>query len=211
MKDSVINKIFENNKQWIKEKVAKEKDYFEKLSMGQTPEILYIGCSDSRVAFEETIGAKPGEVFVLRNIANMVNNLDVSATSVINYAVKHLVVNDIVVCGHYQCGGVKAAMLQEDLGILNPWLRNIRDVYRIHREELNSITDENERYDRLIEINVIEQCVNVMKIASVQKAIKSRGLAIHAWIFDVRTGRLIDLKLNTKSILRSLTEIYKLI
>lgn len=211
MKPNTINKIFDNNKKWINEKINTDKDYFTKLALGQQPEILYIGCSDSRVAFEETIGAKPGEIFVLRNIANMVNNLDVSATSVINYAVKHLSVNDIIVCGHYQCGGVRAAMLQEDLGILNPWLRNIRDVYRIHREELNRISNEEAKYDRLIEINVIEQCVNVMKIASVQKAIKSRGLSIHAWIFDVRTGELKDLKLDTKTILASVTEIYKLV
>lgn len=211
MKNTVINKIFENNKAWIEKKTNIDKDYFKKLALGQKPEILYIGCSDSRVAFEETIGAKPGEVFVLRNIANMVNNLDVSATSVINYAVKHLGVNDIVVCGHYECGGVRAAMIQEDLGILNPWLRNIRDVYRIHIKELNSIKNEDERYDRLIEINVIEQCINVMKIASVQKAIASRGLSIHAWVFDVRTGKLLDLKLDMKKILDELTAIYKLV
>lgn len=211
MKTDRIENIFNNNRKWVQQKKASEADYFEKLALGQSPEILYIGCSDSRVAFEETIGAKPGEVFVLRNIANMVNNLDFSATSVINYAVKHLSVNDIVVCGHYQCGGVRAAMIQEDLGILNPWLRNIRDIYRIHKNELNAITNENDRYDRFVELNVIEQCVNVMKIASVQKAINSRKLAIHAWVFDVRTGELKDLKLDTKSILASLTEIYKLL
>lgn len=211
MKRDKTENIFHNNRNWIKLKKATEPDYFKKLALGQSPEILYIGCSDSRVAFEETIGAKPGEVFVLRNIANMVNNLDFSATSVINYAVKHLNVNDIVVCGHYQCGGVRAAMLQEDLGIMNPWLRNIRDIYRIHKNELNSINDENQRYDRFVELNVIEQCVNVMKIASVQKAIDNRKLAIHAWVFDVRTGELKDLKLDTKSILTSLTEIYKLV
>lgn len=211
MKTDKVENIFNNNRKWIELKKANEPDYFKKLALGQSPEILYIGCSDSRVAFEETIGAKPGEVFVLRNIANMVNNLDFSATSVINYAVKHLMVNDIVVCGHYQCGGVRAAMLQEDLGIMNPWLRNIRDIYRIHKNELNEIKDENERYDRFVELNVIEQCVNVMKIASVQKAINTRKLAIHAWVFDVRTGELKDLKLDTKSILTSLTEIYKLV
>lgn len=211
METTVIENIFSNNIKWVEKKQNEDVHYFKKLSLGQKPDILYIGCSDSRVAFEETIGAKPGEVFVLRNIANMVNNLDVSATSVINYAVKHLGVSDIVVCGHYACGGVRAAMLQEDLGILNPWLRNIRDVYRIHIEELNSITDIDKRYDRLVEINVIEQCINVMKIASVQKAISSRGLTIHAWVFDVRTGKLIDLKLNMKKILDSITEIYKLV
>ncbi len=206
----MLDEMFKNNLTWIEKNLKEDKDFFKKLALGQQPHILYIGCSDSRVVFEDIIGAKPGEVFALRNIANMVNNLDVSATSVINYAVKHLHVNDIVICGHYQCGGVKAAMLQEDLGILNPWLRNIRDVFRIHRDELNAIKDEESKYDRLIEVNVIEQCTNLMKIASVQKAIKARGLLIHAWVFDVKTGLLKDLKLDQNEVLEDITEIYNL-
>ena len=131
-----------------------DSDYFDNLSKGQNPDILYIGCSDSRVTAEELMGVSPGDVFVHRNIANMVPNTDLSAMSVIDYAILHLQVIHIVVCGHYYCGGVKAAMQSKDLGILNPWLRNIRDVYRIHKEELNNIQDEEQRYKRLVELNV---------------------------------------------------------
>ena len=137
-----IQRIFENNREWIARKLSEDKDYFKKLSASQNPRILYIGCSDSRVSAEELMGVGPGDVFVHRNIANMVPNNDLSAMSVINYAVNYLKVEKIVVCGHYECGGVKAAMQSADLGILNPWLRNIRDVYRIHRKELDSIKDE---------------------------------------------------------------------
>ena len=160
-------KIFENNRAWVNEKLTLDQDYFKDLSKGQNPEILYIGCSDSRVTAEELMGAKPGEAFIHRNIANMVSNLDLSSMSVINYAVVYLNVKHIVVCGHYYCGGVKAAMDSADLGILNPWLRNIRDVYRIHKTELLAIKDEEEKYKRLVELNVQEQCVNVLKTAEV--------------------------------------------
>jgi carbonic anhydrase len=130
--------------------------------------------------------------------------------SVLNYAVRHLKVNHIVVCGHYYCGGVKAAMQASDLGILNPWLRNIRDVYRLHKEELNAISNEDERYNRLIELNVQEQCINLIKTAAVQQAHKERGLLVHGWVFDIRSGRLIDLKIDFPNILASIMEIYKL-
>src|SRR5690606_16925458 len=128
--------------------------YFEKLAAGQKPTILYIGCSDSRVTAEEIIGLKPGEAFVHRNVANLVSNVDLNVMSVINYAVTHLEVQYIIICGHYECGGVKAAMQSADLGILNPWLRNIRDIYRLHKDELNAIEDIDKRYERLIELNV---------------------------------------------------------
>src|SRR5512133_2296015 len=164
-----IDQIFRNNQQWISEKLKIDSEYFKNLSLGQNPEVLYIGCSDSRVTAEELMGARPGEVFVHRNIANMVANSDLSAMSVINYAVSHLKVRHIVVCGHYYCGGVKAAMQSADLGILNPWLRNIRDVYRLHRAELDAIQNEDQRYNRLVELNVQEQCVNVIKTSDVQK------------------------------------------
>ncbi|MCE3259480.1 MAG: carbonic anhydrase, partial [Bacteroidetes bacterium] len=143
-----IEDVFKNNQKWIDEKLSLSADYFEKLSKGQSPEFLYIGCSDSRVTAEEIMGVQPGEVFVHRNIANLVNNIDLNAHSVITYAVRDLKVNHVVVCGHYNCGGVKAAMQPTDMGILNPWLRNIRDVYRLHKEELNAIKDESKRYDR---------------------------------------------------------------
>jgi len=205
-----IAEVFVNNEKWIREKLESNKDYFNDLSKGQAPEFLYIGCSDSRVTAEDIMGVQPGEVFVHRNIANLVNSVDLNVMSVLNYAVRHLKVNHIVVCGHYYCGGVKAAMQPSDLGILNPWLRNIRDVYRLHKEELNAITDEDKRYNRLIELNVQEQCVNLIKTAAVQQAHKERNLLVHGWVFDIRTGRLIDLKINFPQILESIMEIYKL-
>lgn len=205
-----LDTVFENNITWIAEKLASDQDYFEKLGKGQNPELLYIGCSDSRVSAEELMGAVPGEVFVHRNIANMVISIDLNVMSVVNYAVDHLKVNHIVVCGHYACGGVKAAMQSADLGILNPWLRNIRDVYRIHRNELNAIDDENKKYDRLVELNVKEQCVNLIKTASVQKAYRDRGLIVHGWVFDVHTGKLIDLKIDFDGYLKNIMEIYHL-
>ena len=206
-----IKSIFDNNQKWIKEKVKSDKDYFKKLSFGQNPQILYIGCSDSRVSAEELMGAKPGEIFVHRNIGNMVPNSDMSVMTVINYAVTHLKVKHIVICGHYYCGGVKAAMQSADLGILNPWLRNIRDVYRLHKSELDSISDEDEKYQRLIELNVQEQCVNVIKTSEVQKAIKESQLTVHGWVFDVHSGVLIDLKIDFEKILENIMEIYKIV
>jgi len=205
-----ITNIFNNNSQWVAQKLGKDPEYFKNLSKGQSPEILYIGCSDSRVTAEELMGIGPGEAFVHRNIANMVSNLDLSAMSVINYAVQFLKVNHIVICGHYYCGGVKAAMESKDLGILNPWLRNIRDVYRLHKTELNDIKDEEEKYKRLVEINVQEQCVNVIKTADVQKAIRERGLTVHGWVFDIHSGKLIDLKIDFEKILSGIREIYHL-
>ena len=205
-----IDQIFENNQAWIVGKLAIDPAYFEHLSQGQSPEFLYIGCSDSRVTAEELMGAQPGEVFVHRNVANLVNNVDLNVMSVINYAVRHLQVRHVIVCGHYNCGGVKAAMEPADLGILNPWLRNIRDVYRLHREELNAIEDLKVRYDRLVELNVQEQCINLIKTAVVQQGFKDRGLRVHGWVFDVHTGRLIDLKIDFEGILANIMEIYKL-
>lgn len=205
-----IEKIFENNRLWIARQLENDDHYFEKLSKGQSPEFLYIGCSDSRVTAEELMGVAPGQVFVHRNIANMVPNTDLNSMSVINYAVVHLKVNHIIVCGHYGCGGVKAAMQQSDLGILNPWLRNIRDVYRIHKKELNAITDEEKRYQRLAELNVQEQCINIIKTAEVQKANIERDLKVHGWIFDIHDGKLIDLKIDFPKILEGIREIYKI-
>ena len=172
---------------------------------------MYIGCSDSRVTAEELMGAGPGEVFVHRNIANLVNATDLNVMSVINYAVRYLGVKHVVVCGHYNCGGVKAAMQPVDMGILNPWLRNIRDVYRLHKEELNAIEDEGKRYDRLVELNVQEQCFNVIKLASVQQEYQKKGYpTVHGWVFDIRPGKLIDLKLDFDTLLKGIQEIYYL-
>ena len=205
-----IEKIFSNNREWVESKLKTDSKYFNNLSKGQSPDILYIGCSDSRVTAEELMGGAPGDVFVHRNIANMVPNTDLSSMSVIEYAVSHLKVNHVVVCGHYYCGGVKAAMQSADLGILNPWLRNIRDVYRIHHDTLNAIENEEEKYKRLVELNVQEQCINVIKTAAVQKAYRDRKMTVHGWVFDIHSGKLIDLKIDFESILEEIMEIYRL-
>jgi len=205
-----LSKIFENNERWIQAKIQDDPAYFENLNKGQKPDVLYIGCSDSRVTAEDLMGMQPGELFVHRNVANIVNAIDLNAQSVINYAVKYLEVNHVVVCGHYSCGGVKAAMESKDMGILNPWLRNIRDVYRAHKDELNAILDVQKRYDRLVELNVKEQAINVLKMAAVQRAVRKRGMQVHGWVFDIKTGKLIDLKIDFQKALADIMEIYRL-
>lgn len=203
--------IFENNKKWVEQNLKRDADFFKNLAKNQTPEFLYIGCSDSRASAEELMGLKPGEVFVHRNIANVVNTLDMSATAVIQYAVEHLKVKHIIVCGHYNCGGVKSAMTAQDYRLLNPWLRTIRDVYRLHQVELDAIEDEGKRYDRLVELNVQEQCINVIKIACVQERyIIEEFPIVHGWVFDLRTGRLIDLEIDFENILKDIQKIYDL-
>lgn len=206
-----IEKIFKNNEKWVAEKLAIDPSYFENLSKGQNPEILYIGCSDSRVTAEDLMGANPGEIFIHRNIANMVISIDLNVMSVLNYAVRHLKVQHVIVCGHYGCGGVKAALQPVDMGILNPWLRNIRDVYRLHQPELDLITDTEKRYNRLIELNVQEQCVNLIKTAAIQEAYKDRKLMVHGWVFDIHSGKIIDLKIDFEKILSDIMKIYKII
>jgi carbonic anhydrase len=205
-----VSEIFRNNEKWVREKLALSPDYFKNLSREQTPEFLYIGCSDSRATAEELMGIEPGQAFIHRNIANMVISIDLNVMSVLHYAITYLNVKQIVVCGHYNCGGVKAAMQSVDLGILNPWLRNIRDVYRLHKDELNAIADEQSRYDRLVELNVQEQCINVIKTADFQNAFRRRGIKLHGWVFDMRTGKLLDLKIDFEEILKHIMEIYKL-
>jgi len=205
-----IEEVFKNNKRWIAEKLNASPSFFDEMGKGQNPEMLYIGCSDSRVTAEEVMGLGPGEVFVHRNIANMVTSIDLNAMSVVEYAIEHLKVNYVVVCGHYGCGGVKAAMQSADLGLLNPWLRNIRDVYRIHKKELDAIADEEKKYERLVELNVQEQCVNLIKTAAVQKAYRDRNLQVYGWVFDIHTGKLVDLKIDFEHILKNIMEIYHL-
>jgi carbonic anhydrase len=203
-----IQEIFAHNQRWAQEKLSLDHQYFERLAEGQNPEVLYIGCSDSRVTAEEVMGARPGDLFVHRNIANLLPNNDINSLCVINYAVSHLKVKHIVICGHYGCGGVMAAMQSKDLGILNPWLRNIRDVYRLHKSELTDIVEEEDRYRRLVELNVREQCVNAMKAADVQLAVYSNRLTIHGWVFDMESGRIVDLNLNFKKIIEEIREVY---
>lgn len=205
-----IQQVFENNRKWVEDKLQIDNKYFENLSEGQSPELLYIGCSDSRVTAEDIMGVAPGEAFIHRNIANLVPNTDLSSMSVINYAVQYLKVKHVVVCGHYYCGGVKAAMQSADMGILNPWLRNIRDVYRRYRNELDAIGDEELRYKRLVELNVQEQCLNVIKTADVQRAYKEWGLTVHGWVFDIHSGKLIDLNIDFSGLLKGIMEIYRI-
>ncbi|KIC94031.1 carbonic anhydrase [Flavihumibacter solisilvae] len=203
--------IFRNNLDWVERHKEKDKDFFEKLASDQQPGYLYIGCSDSRVTAEEMMGASPGEVFVHRNIANLVNSIDLNVMSVINYAVRHLNVKHIIVCGHYNCGGVKAAMEPKDLGILNPWLRNIRDVYRMHKDELDALPEGKERYDRLVELNVQEQAINVIKTAAVQLSYSENKFpVVHGWVFDIHSGMLKDLQLDFEKILKDIQGIYNL-
>lgn len=203
--------IFENNRLWVEKKLASDKDFLTKLSKDQDPDFLYIGCSDSRVPANEMMGVEPGEVFVHRNIANLVNNVDLNVMTVINYAVRILSVKYIVICGHYGCGGVKAAMQAKDLGILNPWLRTIRDVYRLHQQELDSIADDNDRYRRLVELNVYEQALNVIKTAAVQQSYSQNGYPqVAGWVFDLHNGMLKDLKLDFPAMLKNIQKIYNL-
>ncbi len=208
---TTYEQIFENNKNWIADKKSGDQDFFENLARGQNPDFLYIGCSDSRVSAEEMMGVEPGEVFVHRNIGNVVSNNDLNVMSVINYAVNHLEVKHIIVCGHYECGGVKASMEAKDLGILNPWLRNIRDVYRLHEDELRNVPDELLKYRRLVELNVEEQMTNVIKTAAVQKSYVNNGFPeVHGWIFDIHTVELKDLKIDFRLKLKHIQEIYNL-
>lgn len=203
--------VFENNKKWVEKKKASDADYFVKLAAEQNPDFLFIGCSDSRVPANEIMGLEPGEVFVHRNIANLVVNTDVNCQSVIQYAVDVLNVDHIVVCGHYGCGGVLAAMQSADLGLLNGWLREVRDVYRLHAEELDAIEDVDQRYRRLVELNVREQCANVIKTAQVQRQFMSRGNPrVHGWVYDLSEGLLVDLNIPFEETLEHVRKIYRL-
>ncbi|MEO5998328.1 MAG: carbonic anhydrase [Chitinophagaceae bacterium] len=203
--------LLENNRKWIEQKTHVDPNFFAQLSKEQNPDYLYIGCSDSRVTAEEMMGLGPGDVFVHRNVANLVNNVDLNVMAVINYAIRHLHVKHIIVCGHYNCGGVKAAMEAKDMGILNPWLRNIRDVYRQYKAQLNAISDLNLRYNRLVELNVQEQCINVIKTAALQLQYQAKGYpVVHGWVFDIACGKIIDLKIDFEFILKDIKDIYNL-
>jgi carbonic anhydrase len=183
------DKLLLENKAWAAEKVQNDPEYFTKLAGIQTPEFLWIGCSDSRVPANEITGTAPGEIFVHRNIANMVVHTDVNLLSVLEYAVKFLKVKHVIVCGHYGCGGVKASMAQHNLGIINKWIMHIKDVQRIHADELQAIGDEEARTNRLVELNVIEQVTNLAKTSVIQKAWKDRqGPHLHGWVYGLENG-----------------------
>jgi carbonic anhydrase len=177
------------NKAWASEKVLDDPDYFNRLANIQTPEFLWVGCSDSRVPANEITNTKPGEIFVHRNVANMVVHTDLNLLTVLDYAVNHLKVKHVIVCGHYGCGGVKAAMTQRNFGIINKWLRNIKDVYRIHREELAALTNEEEKTNRLVELNVQEQVMNLAKTSIIQRTWKHEQRPdLHGWVYGLKDG-----------------------
>lgn len=184
-----FEKLLLENKAWAREKLMEDPQYFERLAHLQTPEFLWIGCSDSRVPANEITGTAPGEIFVQRNIANMVIHTDLNLLSVLEYAVVVLKVKHIIVCGHYGCGGVKAAMSHKSFGIINKWLRNIKDVYRLHEDELLAIPDEENRVDRLVELNVQEQVLNLAKTSIVQHAWKAEQRPhLHGWVYGLANG-----------------------
>lgn len=190
-------RLLDNNKAWVSKKNNVDPDFFKKLSEGQSPEYLWIGCSDSRVPANEITGTNPGEMFVHRNIANMVVHSDMNLLSVLSYAVEVLKVKHIIVCGHYGCGGVIAAMGNKQYGLIDNWLRHIKDVYRYHHKELDAITDETARARRFVELNVIEQVHDLGKTSIVQNAwIKDQPLHIHGWVYDLKDGIINDLGVN---------------
>ena len=195
-------KLLVENKAWAAEKIADDPDFFNQLAHLQTPEFLWIGCSDSRVPANEITGTKPGEIFVHRNVANLVINTDVNVLSVLDYAVNHLKVKHVIICGHYGCGGIKAATTKTDFKpVLNMWLRNIKDVYRLHREELDGIKEEETRIDRLTELNVKEQILNLAKTSIIQRAWqKEQRPDLHGWVYGLKDGiikPIVEMKAGT--------------
>jgi carbonic anhydrase len=196
-----IEKLLLENKAWANEQIERDSDYFKRLSKIQKPEFLWIGCSDSRVPANEITGTAPGEIFVHRNVANLVVHTDLNLLSVLLYAVDVLEVKHIIVCGHYGCGGVKASLTQHSFGIINKWLRNIKDIYRLHEDEFRVIKDEEARVDRLVELNVMEQVLNLAKTSIIQKAWKDRkGPTLHGWVYGLEDGLLKTLcKMDNES------------
>ena len=196
----LYKKLLENNKKWVESQLALDSEYFKDLSKGQNPPLLWIGCSDSRVPANEIIGAKPGEVFVHRNIANMVIHSDMNMLSVLDYAVNVLKVKHVIVCGHYGCGGIKAAMGNDSIGIIDNWIRHIKDVYRLHNTYLDSIVDENERFNAFVELNVKEQVFDLAKTSIVQAAWRNgQEVSLHGWAYGLNSGFVTDLNVNFSS------------
>ncbi len=192
-----IKNLLENNKNWVASKLAIDPSYFEKLSNSQNPEYLWIGCSDSRVPANQITGTLPGDIFVHRNIANMVVHSDMNMLSVLSYAVEVLKVKHIIVCGHYGCGGVMAAMENKQFGLIDNWLRHIKDVYRYHHKELDAIEDKTQRARRFVEVNVIEQVHDLGKTSIVQNAWKNKQpLHVHGWVYDIHDGIIKDLEVS---------------
>jgi len=200
MKNKYYHQLLTNNKKWVTEMLEKDENYFKRLAEGQKPPVLWIGCADSRVPANQITGTLPGEIFVHRNIANMVIHTDMNMLSVLDYAVNHLKVKHIIVCGHYGCGGVEAAMQNKSLGLINKWIRNIKEVYKDNYTELKKIKDERKRFDRLVELNVIAQVYDLAKTSIVQKSWKDdSGLEIHGWVYGLNDGIIKDLKVSMDS------------
>jgi carbonic anhydrase len=192
----VLKQLFDNNRHWAEQMLAIDPEFFQKLSAQQAPEYLWIGCADSRVPANEITGLMPGEVFVHRNIANVIVHTDLNCLSVIQYAVEVLAVKHIIVCGHYGCGGVRAAMQNREFGLIDNWLRHLKDIYQMHEATLNAITDETERFNRFCELNVVEQVYHVCHTTIVQGAWRrGQPLAVHGWIYGIGDGLLKDLNL----------------
>lgn len=194
--------LLSDNKIWAAQKLAVDPEFFDRLLHVQTPEFLLIGCSDSRVPPDQITQTEPGEIFIHRNVANLVVNTDVNLMSVLDYAVNHLKIKHVVVCGHYGCGGIKAAISSEDFNqVLNMWLRNIKDIYRFHRKELNAIPDENKRINRLVELNIKEQVFNQAKTAIIQKSWNNEQRPdLHGWVYDLHDGLIkpiVEMKAGT--------------
>lgn len=203
-------RILDNNKKWVEEKLAQDPQFFQDLSKGQNPPLLWIGCSDSRVPANEITGTKSGEVFVHRNIANMVVHSDMNMLSVLDYAVNVLKVKHVIVCGHYGCGGVKAAMGNSSFGVIDNWIRHIKDIYRLNKEKLVCIEDEEERFNKFVELNVKEQVLNLAKTSIVQGAWKDgQELVLHGWVYGLNSGYVTDLDVNFSSN-EDLHELYQL-
>jgi carbonic anhydrase len=204
-------KLLINNRKWVQENLKKDPEYFEKLAIGQQPLYLFIGCSDSRVPANEITGTVPGEMFVHRNIANMVVHTDINLLSVLQYAVEILKVRHVIVCGHYGCSGVQAAMDQKTYGLIDNWLRNIKDVYRLHKNELDAFENKEQKARRLVELNVIEQVYNVCKTSIIQKARENNKLPqIHGWIYDIREGIIKDLEIDVLKNYEESDHIYRI-
>lgn len=194
-----MKEILENNRKWVETNLAKDPDYFNKLAQGQKPRYLFIGCSDSRVPASAITGTGPGEMFVHRNIANMVVHTDMNLLSVLQYAVEVLQVKDIIVCGHYGCGGVAAAAAGKQYGLIDNWLTNIRDVVRLHEAEFSDIKDEERQLQRLVELNVIEQVRNLGKTNIIQNAMKGPNPPrLHGLVYGIKVGLLKDLEVNSE-------------
>lgn len=208
--ENFYRQLIENNQEWVASKLKEDDKYFLNHAKGQQPPLLWIGCSDSRVPANEIIGAEPGEVFVHRNIANMVIHTDMSMLSVLDYAVNALKVKHVIVCGHYGCGGVQAAMGNQSIGLIDNWIRHIKDVYRFHHKELDLIKDEKERFNRFVELNVKEQVYDLAKTSIVQHAWENgQELMIHGWVYGVHNGLVKDLNLSMKNN-DNLSDVYQL-